>query len=296
MPVKPVRQFIEEGAPSRDRPFTLALGAYGVEYQPIVDVRNETTVGYEALARFWLANGRPAPPARIFSVLHNNPASLAHIETQTKALQIRVAPEDGWLFVNLDPDAMAFFNRAGADNPFLAMLQARGRLVVELIENTDATSVHTTLEAAEALRSLSVPIAMDDVGAPDSVVSLHVMRHATFLKLDRYWMTHRADSGLLAMLEGLIRYAHDTGKQIIQEGVESAEDLRFCRNKGVDFAQGFLFRGRFIRKKREPATPFSGTVLHSRRGLEPDDLARFLKSCAACNTGSHDALFGREPS
>jgi EAL domain-containing protein (putative c-di-GMP-specific phosphodiesterase class I) len=43
----------------------------------------------------------------------------------------------------------------------------------------------------------------------------------------------------------MINYARNTGKKVILEGVETAEDLRFAKQLNVDFVQGFFYQKQF---------------------------------------------------
>ncbi len=42
---------------------------FGVEYQPIVDTASGDIAGFEALARFWRADGTPVAPDLMFGLL-----------------------------------------------------------------------------------------------------------------------------------------------------------------------------------------------------------------------------------
>ena len=53
---------------------TLDEGRFWTEYQAIVQARTGRTVAFEALGRFRRRDGRPLPPARMFAVLHADPA------------------------------------------------------------------------------------------------------------------------------------------------------------------------------------------------------------------------------
>lgn len=76
---------------------------FGVEYQPLVDTRSGETAGFEALSRFYRANGEVVAPDQVFELLHDNPLLLFHAEMEMKKLQMLHAPQTGMLFLNLDP-------------------------------------------------------------------------------------------------------------------------------------------------------------------------------------------------
>jgi EAL domain-containing protein (putative c-di-GMP-specific phosphodiesterase class I) len=65
-------------------------------------------------------------------------------------------------------------------------------------------------------------------------------------KFDRSWFNQLYLPNHRIALESLIRYAKDTGKRTVLEGVETAEQLEIARQLNVDMVQGFLFKQRFI--------------------------------------------------
>jgi EAL domain-containing protein (putative c-di-GMP-specific phosphodiesterase class I) len=216
---------------------------YGVEYQPIIDPSDSSLLGYEALARFGEPGGPAVAPSAVFASLHGSPLSLFQVEYRMKALQIASAPAEGLLFLNLDPHACAF-DRLGK-RPMLEHFSARPGVVVELIENSNHSEAQLSERLAAVLRLRGVSVAVDDIGADGTLLSLPVIMAADYLKLDRL-LLRRRDSEYAALLEGLIGYARRSGKKTILEGIETYDDLLYSRQLGVDFVQGFLFRDRFV--------------------------------------------------
>src|SRR6266545_4477821 len=163
---------------------TLDQGRFWTEYQAIVQARTGRTVAYEALGRFHRRDGRALPPARMFAVLHADPALLLRAELTLKLHQVEHAPRAP-LFVNLDPDSWA---RAGDRhrNPFLALFSSSSRrVVVEVTEAMAVADVSRAQEMIRALRGRRLPIALDDVGAANGLLSFDAIVDAEVLKFDR---------------------------------------------------------------------------------------------------------------
>lgn len=89
-------------------------------------------------------------------------------------------------------------------------------------------------------------MALDDIGAPHSLLSVDLMMNVDFLKFDRYWLTFIEQPQSIQLLTTLVECANRTGKQTILEGIEAKAQLAFAKSIGVDFVQGFLFRSKFI--------------------------------------------------
>jgi EAL domain-containing protein (putative c-di-GMP-specific phosphodiesterase class I) len=247
----PFEPSADDGGPMRDR---LALelsearalvdeGRFFTEYQAIVEARTGRTVAYEALARFRGPDGHGIPPARMFAVLHADPALLLRTELTLKLHQVEHAPRAP-LFLNLDPDSWA---RAGDPhrNPFLALFSSAGRRVV--VEVTEAMATGDAARAQAmivALRARRVAIALDDLGAIRGLLSFEALIDAEVLKFDRTLIPRLRHPRSRALVQALTRMARDTGAHTVLEGVETTAEFVLARELGFDHVQGFLFRDR----------------------------------------------------
>jgi EAL domain-containing protein (putative c-di-GMP-specific phosphodiesterase class I) len=221
----------------------LDAGAFWTEYQPIVHVRTGRTAAYEALARFRGKSGRPLAPARVFALLHADPALQLRTELTLKLQQVERAPRAP-LFVNLDPDTWC---RAGDGrrNPFLALFGSAGtKVVVEVTETLATTDGGRVAEMVTALRSRRVAVALDDVGATHGLVSLDALAEAEVIKFDRTLIPRLRHPRVRALVVALTAMARDTGARTVLEGVQSTSDYVAARDLGVDMVQGFLFQDR----------------------------------------------------
>lgn len=226
---------------------------FGAEYQPLVCCASGKTVGHEALARFYLEEGQPVPPHDIFASLHDSPVTLFQVEYELKRLQVERAPADGLLFLNIDPDAY----RAGQNgevHPLLNVVKQAGpRAVVEIIENSSITDAALSLEMARAFQDAGVRLALDDIGEPHSMLSLPVLLDVDYFKMDRSWLEFRNDRNWMSAMMALIGLGRELGKTVIMEGVETEDQLDFAREIGCHWAQGWLFRERFVNVRAQPA-------------------------------------------
>lgn len=244
-PLAAPRPRIPAPVPSSSDVLALVLGrCFAVEYQPIVDLRTGQTIGHEALSRFFDVQGRPVAPGAVFARLHEEPSLLLYVEAETKRFQIENAPP-GPLHLNVDPDSF-HAGRNGEGNTLLDVLQSRrDPVVVEVIETLCVADARNGRELVRALRKRSMPVALDDVGAPDALLSLETLKDADVLKLDASWLRRVSDPRERIILEALLDVARKLGARTVLEGVETAAHLELAAALGVDAVQGFLFRGQF---------------------------------------------------
>lgn len=218
---------------------------FGVEYQPLVNPHTGDIVAYEALARFYDQAGQTLRTDWVFWALHDSPLTLFQTEYQMKQLQLTHAP-NAPLFVNLDPDAYQVVDEPNQANPLVQLLRRRGDVVIEIIENSDIGDARQSMQMAEVLAQQGIPLALDDIGAPHSMLSLPLLIQVDCLKFDRSWFNQLDCPKQQSALLSLIAYARETGKQTVLEGVENQAQLARACALGVDLVQGFLFRPLFI--------------------------------------------------
>jgi EAL domain-containing protein (putative c-di-GMP-specific phosphodiesterase class I) len=255
-PPVPFEPFRREAPPRAHRRLDLddaraALdhGRFWTEYQAIVHARTGKTCAYEALGRFRRRDGHLIQPARMFAVLHADPALLLRAELTLKLHQVEHAPRAP-LFVNLDPDS---WTRAGdrQRNPFLALFcSAATRVVVEVTEAMASADALRAAEMIGALRGRRIAVALDDVGAANGLLSFDAIAEAEVLKFDRTLIPRLRQPRARALVQALTRMARETGARTVLEGVETTAEFVAARDLGFDLVQGFLFRDRARIAKR----------------------------------------------
>jgi EAL domain-containing protein (putative c-di-GMP-specific phosphodiesterase class I) len=242
------------GDPLRGARAILDGGLIWTLYEPFVELRTGKVVGYEALARFVRPDGVALSPGTFFALLHADPALLFEVELVVKRHQLAHAPPDGVLFVNLDPDSWAAGGE-GPDNPLLDLLASAGRpLVVEAIENLDVEDALLSRGMIAAARARGLRIALDDVGAANSLLSFEALDEAEVLKFDRTLLRALGRPRRRAVIQALARMVRETGGRSILEGVETLADLQLARELGVDWVQGWFFAELAVQSAR-PALP-----------------------------------------
>lgn len=221
---------------------------FGVEYQPIVELKTGNIFAYEALSRFRTAFGELIRPDYVYAALHDNPLLLFQVELAQKKIQLEHLSNSERVFVNLDQDAFYACGHNGGNNPFVELIQEAGRerVVVELIENSEINDALMSLSMIELFNGLGIRTALDDLCNPKSMLSVAVLQLVEWVKLDKCVLEKRLDANFMVFVSKIIDFAHATGKQVILEGVEVEEDLAFARQIDVDYVQGFYYRSGFL--------------------------------------------------
>ena len=116
-----------------------------------------------------------------------------------------------------------------------------GALEVELTESVILDSPEATIAEMGQLRALGVSVAIDDFGTGYSSLGYLRRLPADTLKIDRSFIADLGvDGDSSAICAAIIALAHDLGRSVVAEGVETAEQLEWLRARGCDGVQGFL--------------------------------------------------------
>ena len=92
----------------------------------------------------------------------------------------------------------------------------------------------------ERLHQLGVHLALDDFGTGYSSLSYLRQYPIGTVKMDRTFLEEVPQNPASATLvETIIVMAHALGKRVVAEGIETAEQLEFLRERRCDIAQGF---------------------------------------------------------
>lgn len=217
---------------------------YGVEYQPIICSHSGEILAYEALARFFTANGEQLSPLIAFDLLHKELPLLRKVELDLKKLQIDYAPENFDLFLNVDPHSMEPASDLHS-NPLLEQINRRPNIIVELIENSDIHDARATMLLQNVLKEQGTRTALDDIGANHSLLSLEILSLVDYMKFDRSWLEKLHEQRFVWLFKSMLEFAKLSNKKTILEGIETKEMFSTALSYGIDRVQGFLYRPLF---------------------------------------------------
>lgn len=225
------------------RRLTLLLhrNLFQYHFQPIVDARTGQIFAYEALMRTDAAIN--LAPLEILNLARKY-NHLYDVEKETLfGIMERYTRDYGAfhnnkVFINTIPGY--FLHQEDLTELRTRFEQYLDCFVFELTEQ-DAISE----EELERLKALHKPgsttqIAVDDFGTGHSNI-VNLLRYMPqIIKIDRGLISGIAqDSNKQLFVRNTIEFAHQNGIQALAEGVETAEELRFVIEYGVDLIQGF---------------------------------------------------------
>jgi diguanylate cyclase (GGDEF)-like protein len=221
-----------------------------VFYQPILDLRTERVVGFEALARWIHPTRGLVLPVDFIALAEESDLIVSLGERvlekacrQAQAWRRRWPDQELVMSVNLsprqflDPDLVTKISRV-----LRRTRLAPSALELEITESSVMDRSASSLGVLEQLRGLGVRMVLDDFGTGYS--SLAYLRHLPLdtIKIDRSFITDLdvADPNV-GIVRAVVSLAHGLGISVVAEGIETEEQARRLRELGCDMGQGYVW-------------------------------------------------------
>ena len=229
---------------------TLEARRFRLLYQPIVRLSDRSVHHFEALIRPYASIDMPSAAPQDFvsfaeAVGLSEVLDWAVLETALAALDettdICVAVNMSGLSMQNPAYRQQLLTRLNAVRS-AAGKNAPSRLMIELTETAEINDLAAAASTMEQLRSVGVPVCLDDFGAGVAVFRYLRAFGVDHVKLDgdyvRAACKTRRDRALVA---SMVELAATAGASVVAEMIENEEQAQEMRDMGVQFAQGWLF-------------------------------------------------------
>jgi diguanylate cyclase (GGDEF)-like protein len=219
-------------------------------FQPIVDLKNDKTVGFEALAR-WQSEKRGFVFPNDFIPLAEETNLVTAIDflilekacVQLKAWEKLCGRDDLYVSCNLYGDHFFSATLPGDINEIIQRIGIKpSQLRVELTERALLENSEIVLKNMNELKVLGVKILLDDFGTGYSSLSYLHRFPIDVLKIDRSFINnaHEHDNHQ-AIIKTIIDLATNLQMDTIGEGIENLADARLLATMSCSYGQGYYY-------------------------------------------------------
>ena len=213
-------------------------------YQPIVSLADRSVVAHEALLR-GVVDGREIGGGDLFFVAES--AGWLH-RLDRIGRESAITGAAPWLgsddlFVNFNPTSIfrPQVCLASTERVVHETGIAPSQLVFEVVESHAIADRGHLVSVLEHYRTLGWRVALDDVGAGWSSLSLLAAVRPDVVKLDKALVQGLPDDGARTVLKAVTDLAHQLGAVVVAEGVETERLAEEVTAIGADLGQGWLF-------------------------------------------------------
>ena len=249
----------------------LARNELHLVYQPQIDYHTQQIAGVEALLRWQHPEHGLISPEQFIPLAEQNETIIAigAWVLEQACRQLREWYDQGFsglrMAVNLSTVQLRHAELPRLVTNLMQIYRLPiGSLELEVTETGLMQDVSTSLQNLKSLRGSGALIAIDDFGTGYSSLSYLQTLPLDKIKIDKSFISQLSDQeDDVSIVRTIIQLAKNMRKQVIAEGVETAEQEAYIINEGCDEGQGYFYSkplsapemSLFIKKARRLAGP-----------------------------------------
>jgi diguanylate cyclase (GGDEF)-like protein len=223
-----------------------------VLYQPITRLASNQLAGFEALMR-WDHPTRGRLGAEDFIPLAEETGLIVELGNYVLGQALEEAnrwhkalPRDrDPLFVSVNVSSRQLFRQDMVQEIRLILAREavpKGTLKLEITESLVMENPERAVEILTWLKTFGASLALDDFGTGYSSLSYLHRFPCDTIKVDRSLVRNSGiDGSTPLILRSVIALAHELGKEVVAEGVETQADASYLRSIGCEYGQGYYY-------------------------------------------------------
>lgn len=228
-----------------------ALNSDGFElyYQPLVGMKDDSLLGFEALIR-WVHPDRGFMSPLDFLGVAEETGLMEQIDDWV--LNCGFAQMREWINLSIAPPILAL-NISGHQMYSMAIVDRLAELVkkyeidptrieLEISENFVMKKASEVIDILNNIKAMGFKLSIDDFGTGYSSLSYLKRMPIDTLKIDSSFVRDIVeDEDDRMIVNTMVTLAHNLNMKVIAEGVETQEQRDFLISHGADYLQGYLY-------------------------------------------------------
>lgn len=234
---------------SQDLKTAIVEDQFILYYQPILNMRTQEVVKFEALIRWEHPQLGLVPPSEYIPFAEDSgliievgnwvldaalkQARIWHLQGYSQSLSINVSPAQFYA-EGIDVDHwVKRIHQAGVPTE---------KIIIEITERLLLENNPVITQLLQRFQQAGVRIALDDFGTGFSSLTYLKRYPIDIIKIDQSFVSHLdSDSEDLALCEAMIVMAQKLGVEVIAEGIEGETQEKMLLQAGCSLGQGYLY-------------------------------------------------------
>jgi|GEM_PF-209737 len=216
-------------------------------FQPIVSLDKGKIFAYEALCRTVCPNPFESIEDIFVQAKICNKILELDMRCRSNGMELSAAQgikdKEVSLFLNICPTSLLCPNHTAGTTGILANQHGlpKQNIVLEITEQEAVSNYTLFRKAVDHYRSKGFRIAIDDFGAGYGGLKMLSVLEPDFVKIDRHFFKDTNKNNInYNLIDSIATACHRIGIDVIAEGIETENDLRICREIGIDLGQGYF--------------------------------------------------------
>ena len=228
----------------------MANDEFEIHYQPIVDLKTEKTVKFEALIRWNHPTQGMIPPLDFIPYAERTglivPIGKWVLESVCNQIsRWDVAYPDSSIHVNVNVSPVQIQHPGFAESIFQVLNETQltgDRITLEITESTIMENPEQTIGVLQTIRNNGTQISIDDFGTGhSSLAKIHRFGFDS-LKIDRAFVQELLTEGYADLLvKTILLLAKSIGLEVVAEGIETQQEADRLLEMGCSIGQGYFF-------------------------------------------------------
>lgn len=215
-------------------------------YQPVVNAKSETLIGFEALLRWNSAKLGSISPARFIPIAEESRliAPIGEWVLRTACHEAMTWPSHLKVAVNVSPEQLSDPHFAATVVSALAQSGLPPhRLEIEVTESVFLRDGGGAEKVLDQLLAIGVRLSLDDFGTGYSALGYLKKARFSTIKVDRSFVASAARGGIesIAIIRAVVALADGLGMTTTAEGTETADEVDTIRKLGCRNIQGYFY-------------------------------------------------------
>ncbi|MBK5201762.1 MAG: EAL domain-containing protein [Spirochaetaceae bacterium] len=231
--------------------YALENNEFFMNYQPQVDIQEGKVVGMEALIRWTNKEIGSISPAEFIPIAEKNQMMInlgkwiiEKVCSDLKYIFSRIKINDYPLKCAINVSALQFEDEEFLKHLYMS-IEANGlsykNIEIEITENSFLDQLNRTKPILDDISSRGITIAIDDFGTGYSSLSYLNRIPVDKIKIDRGFIKDFPDGDSGELVEFLVKMSKTLRKEVLTEGAETEDQVRYLKDIGCQFIQGYYY-------------------------------------------------------